>query len=136
VISSYWVLLFCTFQSFVTVTKLVQTQVMKAHAQFVRIILDRTVVNAIKLIPASHVKMAVCNAMVNYVSTLAIKRCQWMVEQSCLTAIITDFSSHLKVRLPILRNLMRNLSTFLLACLFYFIFTFGPKSFVHRWTVK
>jgi len=33
-----------------------------------------------------------------------------------------------------LRNLMRNFSTFSLACLFYF--TFGPKSFVHCWTVK
>jgi len=29
-----------------------------------------------------------------------------------------------------LRNLMRNFSTFSLACLFYF--TFGPKSFVHQ----
>jgi len=33
-----------------------------------------------------------------------------------------------------LRNLMQNFSTFSLACLFYF--TFGPKSFVHLWTVK
>jgi len=29
---------------------------------------------------------------------------------------------------------MQNFSTFSLACLFYF--TFGPKSFVHRWTVN
>jgi len=46
----------------------------------------------------------------------------------------STFINYGKATFTELRNLMRNFSTFSLACLFYF--TFGPKSFAHRWTVK
>jgi len=51
----------------------------------------------------------------------------------CTYGTIADKLRSNKATFTHLRNLMRNFSTFLLACLLYF--TFGPKSFVHRWTV-